>query len=219
MGIDKPDVRRVFHWGPPKTVEEYYQQIGRAGRDGLPSHCTMWYNNNDFLQYQSDFYLKNLSGKARTATIKSIEALRDFSNSSPDDCRRASLLRFFNEKPSFGKYCGTCDHCDQRKQYSDDTIRDFLPDCRSLFIALRALKPVSMTTLTKVVRGGIAESYRYRGNPETTKEEILSSNKTAPKRPAQFWKELVPALLQNNYLVEEKQTKKQGSYTSVSLMF
>ena len=42
MGIDNPDIRHVIHWGPPKTVEEYYQQIGHAGQDGLPVECTLY---------------------------------------------------------------------------------------------------------------------------------------------------------------------------------
>ena len=57
MGIDKPDTRRVIHYGPPKTVEEYYQQIGRAGRDGLPAECLMFVSDGDFDRYKGDFYV------------------------------------------------------------------------------------------------------------------------------------------------------------------
>ena len=56
MGIDKADIRSVWHFGPPKTFEEYYQQVGRAGRDGLPATCTMIYDAAAFARYDSDFY-------------------------------------------------------------------------------------------------------------------------------------------------------------------
>ena len=124
MGIDKPDIRRVVHWGPCKTVEEYYQQMGRAGRDGLPAECVMYADPNDFLKYKSDFYLGGLSGEARAATVHSMDALRDFA-ASTEGCRRAKLLAFFEETPTFGEYCGTCDLSLDRKRYGDDAERDF----------------------------------------------------------------------------------------------
>lgn len=124
MGIDKPDIRRVLHWGACKTVEEYYQQMGRAGRDGLPAECTMYADSHDFAKYKDDFYLDGLSGEAKIATVQSMDALRDFAMST-DGCRRATLLNFFDEVPSFGKFCGTCDLCLDRKNHGDDQSRDF----------------------------------------------------------------------------------------------
>jgi superfamily II DNA helicase RecQ len=61
MGINKPDTRRVIHYGPPKTLEEYYQQIGRARRDSLPAECTMLYMTKTYFdRYKCEFYLSAL---------------------------------------------------------------------------------------------------------------------------------------------------------------
>jgi superfamily II DNA helicase RecQ len=125
MGIDKPDTRRVIHYGPPKTLEEYYQQIGRAGRDGLPAECTMFTSGPDLDRYKSDFYLGGLSGSAREATLQSMDALKSFSMNA-EVCRRKSLLDYFGEVPAFEnavdlRYVSEC------RQHQGDTTRDFPP--------------------------------------------------------------------------------------------
>ena len=96
MGIDKPDIRLVVHYGAPKTMEEYYQQVGRAGRDGLPSECLMLYGDNDFVKYASDFYVGKLSREARETQKKSTDALERFARDARG-CRRAGILRHFGE--------------------------------------------------------------------------------------------------------------------------
>ena len=58
MGIDKPDVRRVVHFGPPQTIEQYFQEIGRAGRDGLEAEVLLIANDSEFAKYNGDFYTK-----------------------------------------------------------------------------------------------------------------------------------------------------------------
>ena len=86
MGIDKPDVRRIIHYGPPKTVEEYFQQIGRAGRDGFDSICELISADTDFQSYSSDFYMKGLSPENRKQVAASTEALRRYASSSTPGC-------------------------------------------------------------------------------------------------------------------------------------
>ena len=78
MGIDKPDIRLVMHYGAPKTMEEYYQQVGRAGRDGLPSEVEMLYGDADFSKYSSEFYVGKLSAEARRTQKASTDALERF---------------------------------------------------------------------------------------------------------------------------------------------
>jgi ATP-dependent DNA helicase RecQ/Werner syndrome ATP-dependent helicase len=86
----------------------------------------MYCDLEDFGKYKSEFYLKGLKGEAREATIKSMDGLRDFCMSE-DCCRRGSIMAFFGEEPSFGKWCGTCDICSYREVHGDFE-RDFAFD-------------------------------------------------------------------------------------------
>ena len=88
MGIDKADVRRVIHWGPPRTLEAYYQEAGRAGRDGARAECTILWSSSDFAW-----------GECDPAMRRYVEARV---------CRRRMLLDYFGET---GVRCGGCDRC------------------------------------------------------------------------------------------------------------
>ena len=214
LGIDKPDTRRVVHWGAPKTVEEYYQQIGRAGRDGLSAQALMFANDADFTRYKSDFYLGNLTPEVKAVTERSIDALRNFAMDS-EICRRAALLRFFDETPSFGERCGTCDCCMARAQHGEDMERDFAAGgARLVLRAINSLNEPSIGTIEKVLKGDIVEQYRYRYsvNAQVVSREVLADKEAMPKKkPLSFFKELIPALVSRGYLDRGTKSTQAGN--------
>ena len=118
MGIHKPDIRFIVHMDMPKTIEQYYQEIGRAGRDGLPAECLMLFSTQDLLVYNSflkqieDISLKQLT-KAKTE--------RMFQLCTSPQCRRKSLLKYFGEVfPT--STCQGCDNCIDLDDRMDGTI-------------------------------------------------------------------------------------------------
>ena len=94
----------MVHYGAPSGVETYYQQIGRAGRDGLVSECELLYSDADFAGYNSDFYTGKLTSEAKQAFLHSLEGLRMYS--STEGCRHQQLLSFFQEQVSLGLSLG-----------------------------------------------------------------------------------------------------------------
>lgn len=106
MGIDKPDIRLVVHYTFPKTLEGYYQEIGRAGRDNLPSDCVMFYTYADTRKHE--FFIGQIAdNKMRENAQEKLNEVLEFAESTI--CRKKILLNYFGEKLS--KNCEACDVC------------------------------------------------------------------------------------------------------------
>ncbi|WOL01871.1 hypothetical protein Cni_G10590 [Canna indica] len=121
MGIDKPNIRCVIHYGCPKSLESYYQESGRCGRDGLPSVCWLYYSRKDFTK--ADFYFGDTqSENQRKAIMESLIAAEKYCFLTT--CRRKFLLQYFGEKSADD--CGNCDNCTQAKKQRDLSRECFL---------------------------------------------------------------------------------------------
>ncbi|MCU7835110.1 MAG: DNA helicase RecQ [gamma proteobacterium symbiont of Taylorina sp.] len=118
MGIDKPDVRYVAHMDLPKSIEAYYQETGRAGRDGLPADAWMVYGLQDVIMLRQMLSKSEAEEKIKQLEHRKLEAMLGFCEIIA--CRRASLLSYFGEQPE--KSCGNCDNCLEPVESWDGTI-------------------------------------------------------------------------------------------------
>lgn len=117
MGIDKPDVRFVAHLSLPSSLEAYYQETGRAGRDGLPSEAWMRYGLADVVQQRRFIDRSDADEAHRRQDLRRLEALLGFCEAT--GCRRRVLLAHFDVDP--GEDCGSCDNCLEPQETEDAT--------------------------------------------------------------------------------------------------
>jgi ATP-dependent DNA helicase RecQ len=198
MGINKPNVRFVIHYDLPKSVEGYYQEIGRAGRDDLPAHCLLLYSYGDVAKLR--YFIEQKEGDERRVAAQHLDAIVRYAEDE-SSCRRKPLLAYFGEAYTAGN-CKNCDNCSA----APPTLTDItLPAQKFLSCVKRTGERFGAGHVTNVLRGSKAEKVLSNGH------EKLSTYGIGAELSQKQWMQLSRQLVQLGYLSQE------GEYRTLSL--
>lgn len=188
MGIDKPDVRFVVHYDVPKSLEGYYQETGRGGRDGLEGHCLMFYSHNDLNKLEK--FNKDKPVQERENARVLLQEMEYYAESPV--CRRRQLLHYFGEEYK-QENCGMCDNCVHPRERFDGT------DAVKLVIKTAKLtnERFGLNHLVHVIRGIEDEYVKSYGHFD------LDVFGKGSDEDADYWKSVIRQALIYQYLEKD----------------